>query len=265
MVENQQQSEVSFNPDDATGLIDNVRAKLTAVKVDVFTSKSIQNAGAQYVNVEWQFKSDTGEFVERDLLGPATEWAPNKTKTGVVSLTGKGIWNKSDIFQRIKSFIDAGFPKTRVSTDLSVFVGGDYHLNRVVQEGKVRKNTDGTEGKRTILLVSKVYALPGEKPGRAAGTTAKANGSAGEATIAVGDDYAQKVLAAIVADKKGSVPLNQIPQAAFIHIMRDKQAPAGNKKDITAAVQAKLADEAFLLSLAEQNVIGFDGSTVTTA
>src|SRR5690349_2393302 len=100
---------VSFNPDEASGLIDNVRAKIKSVVVDIFKSDKSEFRGVN-ANVTYAPVDGTGEFTERYLIGSADEWAPNSDKSGAVSLTGKKLWNKSDVFKWVKSLVDAGFP-----------------------------------------------------------------------------------------------------------------------------------------------------------
>lgn len=254
------QQNVSFNPDDASGLIDNVRATIADVKVDYFTA----NSGEKFVNVDVTYKATDRDFTEHYMLGRGDEWAPNAAKTGAIPLREGGrIWNKSDVFKLIKSLVDAGFPKNRVGTDLSVFKGTDVHLSRVVQEGATYKNKEGKEVTRTTLLVTRIYGLPGEKAGGKAAVASKtAAAPAASATPDTSqDDYAMDVLVRALSDPKagGSLPLAQIPQAAFILITRDKKAA------VRQVVQARLQDEAFLAGLVEQGLIAFDGKTVTLA
>lgn len=71
------------------------------------------------------------------------------------------IGKNSNAFQWIGSILNAGFPKDKVDDDVTVFKG-----TRVLVESKAQPKRTGlkdqTEGK-TIVLVSKILALPGAK------------------------------------------------------------------------------------------------------
>jgi hypothetical protein len=262
----------SFNPDDASGLLDNARVKIGAVKVDIFTSTKGKNAGTKYVNVDVTYTGGAQEITEHYMLGGADQWAPNASKTGAIPVTEGGrVWNKSDVYKLVKSFIDAGFPKNRVSNDLSVFAGLDVHVNRVTQEGATYLDSEGKERQRTTLLVSKIYTSPADM---ASGAYSKAAGKVGRpakgaatpaATANVasseGDDandaYATELLVEILTESGGELPKERLPQPAFIKITRAKKAA------IRQAVQDRLQNDAFLNSLAEQGLIGYDGKIVS--
>lgn len=251
----------SWNPDEASGLVDNVRATIKAVVVDYFTADS----GFKGVNVNVTFaRTGEADITERYMLGSADQWAPNATKTGVHPLgEGNGkIWNRSDAHKFIKSLADAGFPKNRIGNDLSVFVGTDCHINRVTQDRTYTDKKTGKERTQTTMLVTKIYALPGEK-GTGAKAVSKSNGAvAGEGpsspTSSEHDDYATDVLLRVLK-AKGPVSRDDLAKQAFIEITKDRKAP------IRAAVQARLVDEAFLAGLMEAGKIGYDGTTVSAA
>jgi hypothetical protein len=243
----------SFNPDDASGLLDNARVTVTAVKVDFFTAKS----GAKFVNVDVTYKGAGQEITEHYMLGGADQWAPNATKTGAIPVTEGGrVWNKSDVFKLVKSFIDAGAPKP--GNDLSVFVGLDVHVNRVTQEGATYVDKDGKERQRTTLLVTKLYGKA--EVAKVAGK-AKAAVAVSDAPVAddSNDAYIMELLVEIVTEAGGSIAKDKLPQPAFIKLTRAKKA------SIRQAVQDRLANDAYLGTLVEAGLIAFDGKTITLA
>lgn len=254
------QGAASFNPDDASGLLDNARVKITALVVDFFTSKK----GDRFVNADVTFEGGGQKVTEHYMIGGADQWAPNATKTGAISIVEGGkIWNKSDIFKFVKSMVDAGFPKENVKQDLSVFVGYDVHVSRTTQEGQTYVDKDGKERQRTTLLVTKIYEAPvGGKVGKAA---AKATAAAAPATSTAGasddshDEYLTSMLIEILTENAGSVTKTALPQPVFIKATRAK------KGGVREALQARIQSDAFLGSLAEQGLITVDGATIALA
>lgn len=265
----QEKQGASFNPDDASGLFDNARAVISAVKVDYFDAKT----GSKYLNVDITFKPAAGEpITEHFLLGGADQWAPNASKTGAIPVTEGGrIWNKSQVYRFMKSLADQGFPKNRLGNDLSVLVGTDVHVTRVTDEGQKYTDKNGKERDRTTLLVTKIYALPGEKAGKNTGTVPTQAGGSTAAnappTTADYDDYTRDVLVRVLENdgdvlklgqgkRPDAIAIEKIPGAAFVLITRDKKAL------IRQAVQARMTSEAFLAGLAEQGLVEFDGKQV---
>ena len=258
-----EQQAASFNPDEASGLLDNARVKISAVVVDVFAADS----GVKFVNVNVTYKGDN-EVTERYLLGGADQWAPNATKTGAIAIKEGGrIWNKSDVFKLMKSIIDAGFPKNRLAGDLSVLVRLDVHVSRVTQEGATYTDKKtGKERTRTTLLVSKIYTdaaqLASGAYAKGATKATKATTKAGPAPAASGDDtanddFATEVLVEVLG--KGPLAKESVKSPAFLIITKAK------KSAIREAVQARLVNDAFLGSLVDAGIIAYDGTTISLA
>jgi hypothetical protein len=255
------QAAVSFNPDDASGLLDNARVKVTDVKVDYFTSTKGKNAGTKYVNVDVTFEGGGQKIIEHYMLGGADQWAPNAAKNGAIPVVEGGkIWNKSDVFKLMKSFVDAGFPKAELGADLSVLVGCDVHVNRVTQEGATYLDDKGKERQRTTLLVTKLYergkgAAKGAATKPAAGT--KASAPAAGPTTNEHDDYATELLVEILSENGNTFERAGLDKPAFLKITRAKKAA------IRQAVQSRLIDEAFIAGLVEQGLVAYDGKIVS--
>jgi hypothetical protein len=79
------------------------------------------------------------------------------------------ISKNSNAFQWLESILKAGFPKDRVDDDVTVFDGTRIQLVNVAQPKRPGLK-DQTEGK-TIGLITKVVALPGQKAGPKASPT----------------------------------------------------------------------------------------------
>jgi hypothetical protein len=258
------QGAASFNPDDASGLVDNVRAIVKSVVVDFFSADS----GFKGVNANFTYApAGAPEFTERYMIGSAEEWAPNSTKTGVLPVApGKKIWNKSEIFRLITSFVNAGFPKANVGGDLSVFVGTDVQLNRIADGTVYKDKKTGADRARTTMLVTKVHALPaagaagkGKAAAKSAPTSAAATPPAGATDDASNDGVLTEILVEILTEAGKPVTREQLAQPVFIKATKRKLAA------VRPALQARIVSDAFLADLATQGLVTLDGANVSMA
>lgn len=270
----EQQAGASFNPDDASGLIDTLTGKIAAVVVDYFTTKPTDgSAPKRLVNVDVTYEGQGQKVVEHYLLGNGEEWAPNATKTGAIPVVeGKKIWNKSDVFRWVKSLVDAGFPKAQVGTDLSVFVGTEVIINRVAQEGNGATYTDKKTGQtktRTTMLVTKILNLPKAASARGSQTrttaAAPAQSAAPASTEGGGGNYDGQLTEIIIGalGQKGNengLAKEKLLQPIFIAATRARLSA-----DVRKAMQERSQSDEFLASLMEQGVISYDGATVAPA
>lgn len=255
-----EQQAVSFNPDDASGLIDNIDALIKKVEVDYWKSERSDFRGV-YVIATYA-PAGGAEFTERYLLGKDSEWAPNGPKTGALPVQAGGrIWNKSEAYKWVTSLVNAGFPKGQVGADLSVFTGANVHVNRVA-DGSTYKDKEGKERARTTLLVTKVNELPKGKGAAAKTTTAAASTATTGQPAEVDDKQLADFLKESIEDpkNKGVVPIAKLKQEIFLRATRAKVAPA-----VRTAMQNRVVDEGFLTGLAEAGTIGFDGTQVSAA
>lgn len=257
----EQQGAASFNPDDASGLLDNARVKITKLVVDFFTSKK----GDKFVSANVTFEGGGQTITENYMVGDATQWAPNAAKNGVIALKEGGkIWNKSDVYAFVKSMIDSGFPKAQVGADLSVFVGSDVHVSRVTQEGQTYTDKEGKERQRTRLLVTKVYELPKAAAAKGAKVSTAANKTtaATAAPAAGGDDASNdekltEILVEILSENGNTVQRDALAPPVFIKATKRKLSAQ------RPAMQARIVSDAFLGTLEAQGLIKLEGSAVT--
>jgi hypothetical protein len=166
-------------------------------------------------------------------VGDPEKFAPSEDGSKVL-LTGtaNSINAKSNFAQFVKSLIDSGVPRTLFQTDnIGVLDGLRIHVVGVAQkdkDGKVIKNAKGFD--RTLLLASKLIALPGEKPAAApktaapkatkAATGAPATASAPAAPAAgpVSQEIADKAvqyIAQVAVKQGGSVPRAKVSALVF--------------------------------------------------
>jgi hypothetical protein len=261
---------VSFNPDDASGLVDNLRGKVTGLVVNTFKAKS----GESYVNIELTI----GEHTEYYLLGNANEWAPNADKTGVISLKegGSKIWNKSVVYKLFQSFVNAGFPKAKLSDNLAVLLGLDVLAARVTQDGETRKDQNGVERPKQVLLIKTIFtsredvesgkyataSAPKAVSAKAApkATAAPKAAASAPAAEAADDSYVAELLVEILSEapNKTLTPA-ETKTPIFMKLTKAKKA------SLRASVQARIVEDAFLASLVEGGLISYDGSSISLA
>lgn len=262
-----EQAAASFDPEDASGLLDDARVTITNAEVTMFTAKQGKNAGQSYVNLDVTYKNGDQDVVEHYLIGGADQWVPNKTKTGVVSVGREGgkIWNKSDVVKFWAALKNAGFKNgANVGNDCSVIKGLDVHVKRVTTEGSYT-DKNGAERQRAVLLVTKIYgqasgaaSKPAAKQSVAKQATAPA-ASAPATPAGDVDDLATLTLVDLLAAGK-PLAVGELGRAAFLPLTKSK-TPAPTR----AAVIARIADPTFLGGLSEQGLVQFDGSTVSAA
>lgn len=268
-----EQAAASFDPEDASGLLDDARVVITNAQVVNFTAK----AGQTYVNLDVTYKNGEQDVTEHYLIGGSDQWAPNKDKTGVIPVGREGgkIWNRSDVVKFWASLKNAGFRNGQnVGNDCSVLKGLDVHVKRVTTDGTY-KDKEGKERQRAVLLVTKIYGQAGatgqanaaKKP--VARPAAKPVGNTGVVPAAAGgntptptgdvDTLATDTLIELLAAGQ-PFATSELGRAAFVPLTK-KKTPAPTR----AAVIGRIEDPAFLGGLAEQGLIAFDGQSVSAA
>lgn len=137
----------------------------------------------------------------------------------------------TNAMQWMVSVVNAGFPEDKIADKVTVFEGTKVHVNAVPQPKRPGLKTAQKEGK-TILLVSKILALPGEKAKAIAPAKAKvaakapaqaeapaqaqaATGGNGAATDVDLNAVGVDTLIGIIMAKGGSIPQAAIAQEAF--------------------------------------------------
>src|SRR3990167_1802900 len=119
--------------------------------------------------------------------------------------TATGLSNQSNLVKYLTALVNAGFPVDKLGDDVSGLVGLRAHVNAVSQPRTNMQNEGDKD--RTILLVTKIIALPGQKPGggvsKAAGgagktAAAKAVPAAAAASAPTDDEVAERVIGYIV-------------------------------------------------------------------
>lgn len=167
----------SLNPEDFVdggGLIDDLDVVFESCEFIMFDYMGKVTPGVPSLKVEMS-SNDLGADVEQYYsMGSANDWIPSDDGSQLVAV-GKvsniRTTTNGGIF--LKSLIDAGFPVADLGDDITVLNGLQAHVIRVAAPKrpglKKKPREDGREYEETILVVSEIISLPGEKKRPAAG------------------------------------------------------------------------------------------------
>ena len=247
---------VSLKPRDAieTGLIDDVDVTLKAHKFVLWDYAGKVPVPTPALCVEME-DGEGATHVQYYSAGDSKNFQPSadgKTLEAMGSQTG--VNKSSNCFQYLSSIINAGFPEDRMGDNITVLDGIKAHVKRIPQQeraGLVRLQSQAgqAERKMTVLIVSQIHEIPGEKKGPKGVATkgaGKATPSAVSGDGAVSDELRSAIQMFIVeraADPKyaGKLEKAKISQLAFKHCV-DNKLGAGDRQAFV-----KLAsDQAFL-------------------
>lgn len=223
----------TFDPENfavGTGLLDDADVLIKSAKFAPFTYPGTATTTLALILV---LEDAEGKEHEQPYsVGDLDKFAASDDGSKIL-LTGNAtqINAKSNFAQFIKSLIDSGVPRTRFQTDnIAHIVGTRVHVNAMAQkdkEGKEAKNAKGFT--RTILLATKLIALPGEKPAagtKATGTKATTKPAASQ-TDAPSEEITDKVVgyvAQVAAAAGGTLPRSKVSALVFQAAMKAKDA-----------------------------------------
>lgn len=158
---------VSINPETFVqgGLIDDVDAILSSVR---FTKFNYEGKSDEVLALKVNFTTPDGEAHEQYYsAGDLKRFQPSDDGARAIPVGGaSALVVSSNASQFLISIVNAGFPKNKLSDDVSVFDGTGVHLRRIAQAERkgLSKPKDGEERQKTILVVEKILFQPGEKP-----------------------------------------------------------------------------------------------------
>lgn len=162
---------VSLRPSDAveSSKFDDVDVVLKSVRTCFFDyNGKIAAPGAPAIEVEFENVSDQSTFKEHYTAGDAAKLVPSsdgRRFEPVITDGGSspaGLGKNSNAMQLITSILNAGFPEDRLTDEVTPFTGLKAHMNRVTQNSAKNSKDKGAQD-RTVLVVTKIHALPGEK------------------------------------------------------------------------------------------------------
>lgn len=102
----------------------------------------------------------------------------------------------------LKSLVDNGFDEEKIEDTVDVFEGTDVHLRQVPQPKRSGLDAEGDKAK-TILLVTKINSMPGEKKGKGKGK-GKGKATSKKATEPADEDLTDKAVNTVIAAVKAS-------------------------------------------------------------
>lgn len=252
------------------GLLDDVDVTIRSCRFKVYDYDGKVPGGVLALHIEME--DEDGQTSDQYYsAGDLRFFTPsNDGKMAVPTGSKTALSSSSNAAQFIVSVVNAGYPVDQLEADVSVFEGMKVHVNRVAQPkraGIIKNQPQDDSGReKTILLVSKILAMPGEEPvkkgaatkagaGTKASAASKPAAKASTPAAAQADDsdldsILTDVVMTIVTEAGGSITKKALSTAVF-QAMKDN--PARN-----AAVKRVYVDE-FLQS----GPWTYDGSEVS--
>ena len=163
-----------------------------------------------------------GEDVDQYFtVGRSSDWMPSEDGTKLVAIGRSTQINMSSNGAiMLKSIVDAGFPETKISDDITCFQGMEGHVMRVPapKRGIVKApRADGKVYEDTILVFAAITRLPWERKAGPVKGPAKTTGKAAPAAPAEE-----------VPEEEGEVSLEDRTQGILLEILNEH--PNGIKK-----------------------------------
>lgn len=157
----------SFNYNDmadSTGLLDNANVRITQSNFEMFDYGGKANPTPA---LHWAIETlEDGETVAQYWpVGKATDWVPSEDGKTLESIgSAIKVSKTTNCGMLVKSLMDAGYPMENLGAgDFSVIEGMECHVDRI---SSYRRGLENTKDK-TVLIVTKILAMPGEENGKA--------------------------------------------------------------------------------------------------
>ncbi len=224
---------MSLNPETFTeggGLIDDVDVVIKEARFVMWDYNGKSAAGDSpclHLNLDL----DGDEVEQYYSMGAAKDWMPSEDGKNLLAVgSASGIRKSSNGGIFLMSLIDAGFPADDLAEDVSVLDGLQAHMVQVpAPKRKGLKDEKESKYEKTILVVSSIIALPGEKkkpkgaPKNAGSGSTKPKGKATAKTEEPDND------------------INSAAVTAILGILADE--PTLTKKDIPAKLFSVLGKD----------------------
>ena len=163
-----------------------------------------------------------------------------------VKPTGSGASNirkSTNAYMLLKSFLDSGFPEEKVTNSLTAFEGGVYHFVRVPAPKREGLEKRERRFDPTVLTVSKIVALPGEKKGGEKKGAAK---GPREGVSEEGNNTALSAAGTILGEIIGIGGVAKKKMQVMALAKLNKEYPGPKNRDFRDEVMSELADNEFL-------------------
>ena len=206
---------------DGGGLIDDVDATINKARFDLYDYNGTVDPPVPALKLD--LETEDGEEVEQYYsMGSAADWAPSKDGSQLEAI-GKAtaIRTTTNGGLLLKALLDAGFPADDLGDDITSLDGMVAHFVQIPQPArtglKQRKRADGREFEKTILIVSEILTMPGEKKKPRGAPKSKAKGKA-EAEEPEEDDLSEKateIIMGVLAEVGEAIPKKKLVPLVF--------------------------------------------------
>lgn len=221
------------------GLVDDIDVTLDSVRFVLYDYDGKVQDGVLALHVK--MKDDDGtEYDQYYSAGDPKFFVPSKDGKMAMPVGSRtALSSSSNAAQFLISLVNAGFPQEQMEADVSIFESMKVHVNRVAQPKRsgIIKNASDNDREKTVLIVTRIIAMPGEEPVKKGGAkTTAGTKAAAPATTKAGTKAAPKA-AAPADDDDVAATLTEVVTTAL--------AEAGGtvtKKDITGIVFRALKD-----------------------
>jgi hypothetical protein len=151
-------------------------------------------------------------------VGKAADWMPSEDGKRLLAIgKQKALNTSSNAAMLLTSMVNAGLPEDMLGEDIGVLVGLRGHMDRIPSP---KKRGDLKEGKEdTVLLVTSISSLPGEKKAAAKGKGGKAAAAKEEASPSKDEEDAVNAVIEVLSEEPGPVPKKALATKLLPKIM----------------------------------------------
>lgn len=234
------------------------------------SNQDMEIVGALFIRHDWKNKDGVAQGKPAPVLkldlkledgSPYTDYlsagsldyfVPSIDGTGLVRVGAiEQVGKQFDYARFMHSLIEHGLDPAKVDTDITQLVGVVFHGVRE-QTGQKRKDKNGKEWPITCLVASEIKATPWD-----AKKGSKASGKAAEANADV-EAVAKTAAVKVVKDAGGSIEFKKLGIKVFAALNKTDKANAGPASKL-------LGNEDFVLGMAQEGLVEFDGDKVSLA
>lgn len=227
-----QQQFVSFNPDDAVqGGFSKLQGDEEVVIISARVCMNDYNQTRAAVPVmELTYEYDALEegvretTIENYSMGSAGNWAPSEDgkRATIVSTKAKGLSDNCKTVIFFTHLVNIGFPKEKITDDVSILVGLKGVTYRVPAP-KVKDKQTGEEKETTVLVLRKILQFPWDVDATAGKGKSKGKGKV-TANTGSGDPVEEEVeqlatgfVLDLLSSNPNGVRKADLPRLAFSH------------------------------------------------
>ncbi len=159
---------------------------------------------------------DEGEAITQYWsAGNADDWSPSKDGTKLVP-TGKAssLSKSSNVYQLLKSLVEADFPEDKMEDDVSIYEGMKCHMVRIKAPDRPGLKQEKKKYEASVLVVDTIIQMPGEEGEK----TGNVKGKAGDEVT----DKATQVVMEILSENPKGLSKTELASKAFGKLKTEK-------------------------------------------